>query len=56
LEDLPAFKEKFYRSAKPRPKLHLAGDRALYNFACNASIENEGVGQFDGLTHRDRVA
>jgi len=56
LQDLPAFKQKFDRSAKPRPKLHLTGDGTLYNFACNASIENEGVGEFDGLTHTDRVA
>jgi len=56
LQYLPAFKEKFDRSAKPRPKLHLTGDGTLDNFACNASIENEGVGEFDGLTHRARVA
>jgi hypothetical protein len=56
LQDLAAFQQKFDGSAKSRPELHLSRDRTLHNFACNAGIENEGVGEFDGLTHTFRVA
>ena len=55
-EDVIACQEAFDGTAEAGPKLHLSGDGTLYDVASKAGVEDEGVGELDGLAHRVMVA
>jgi hypothetical protein len=56
LEDLVALENTLDGAAQAGPELNLAGDGALDGVAGEAGVEDEGVGEFDGLGHGTMVA
>ena len=55
-QHLSSLQQGFDGSAQPRPELNLAGERTLEHFTCQASVENQGIGKLDWLTHPVMVA
>ena len=41
---------------QPRPKLDLPGDRTFRDFTREPGIQDQGVGEFNGLAHGHKVA
>src|ERR1700722_2472009 len=46
----------FYSSPYAGPELDLAGDGALRGGTCDAGVEDEFIGELDGLAHAKMVA
>jgi len=54
--DLPTFEQLIDGAADARPEFDLAGDRALHDVGGEAGIEDQAIGELDGLAHGNRVA
>jgi hypothetical protein len=56
LQHMIACQEAFDGTTEAGPKLNLSGDGTLNDVASKAGVEDEGVGELDGLAHRVMVA
>ena len=54
--DLRALQQGFDRPAESSPELDLSGDGPLDDLGGQTGVEDQGIGEFDGLTHAPRVA
>jgi hypothetical protein len=52
MENLISLEERLDGASEASPELHLTGDGALNGVAGYAGIEDERVGEFDGLWHQ----
>lgn len=53
---LLAIDKRLYGSPDARPVFHLPRNGTRNAFACDASVEDETIREFDGLTHASMVA